>query len=168
MSDFDPLVQEIAWLLEEKKWRLTTAESCTGGLVSSILTELPGSSSWFERAFVTYSNQAKEDMLSVPKNLLEKHGAVSEVVAASMALGALAHSQSHIAVAITGIAGPAGGSVEKPVGTVCFGWALRDKDPAITVRKLFGGTRQEIRMAACYEALSGVFALLKDIPLNLH
>ncbi|MFT4059573.1 MAG: CinA family protein [Legionella sp.] len=161
MNTFNPLIQEIATLLKEKNWQLVTAESCTGGLVASFLTEIPGSSDWFERGFVTYSNLAKEEMLAVPSILLDEFGAVSEPVAASMALGALKHSAGQIAVSITGIAGPDGGSAEKPVGTVCFGWVAQGVN-AKTVRKQFHGGRQEIRLAACREALSGVLALLKD------
>lgn len=159
MSSLKQLINEIALILKKKRWQLVTAESCTGGLVASSLTEIPGSSLWFERGFVTYSNLAKEEMLSVSKQLIQDYGAVSEPVAAAMALGALKHSAGHIAVSITGIAGPDGGSLEKPVGTVCFAWALHNK-PVKTLRKQFTGSRQEIRMAACLEALSGILSLI--------
>ncbi|WP_133137297.1 CinA family protein [Legionella rowbothamii] len=160
------LILEIATLLQKKNWQLVTAESCTGGLVSGALTEIPGSSIWFERGFVTYSNQAKEEMLAVPKQLLLKYGAVSEPVAAAMVTGALQHSAGQIAVSVTGIAGPDGGSTEKPVGTVCFGWFAQDMSSAQTVRRQFSGTRHDIRLAACEEALTGVLSLLKNIPIN--
>ncbi|CAM4440134.1 MAG: Nicotinamide-nucleotide amidohydrolase PncC [Legionella sp.] len=160
------LILEIAILLKKMSWQLVTAESCTGGLVSGYLTEIPGSSIWFERGFVTYSNQAKEEMLAVPKQLLLEYGAVSELVAAAMATGAVHNSAGQIAVSVTGIAGPDGGSVDKPVGTVCFGWFAQGMRSAKTVRRQFSGTRHEIRLAACQEALTGVHSLLKNIPIN--
>lgn len=161
MSSFDKLIKEISAILKKRDWQLVTAESCTGGLIASYLTEIPGSSVWFERGFVTYSNLAKEELLSVPKQLIEKYGAVSEPVAQAMATGALQHSAGHIAVSVTGIAGPDGGSLEKPVGTVCFGWAARGMNPKIS-RKQFTGDRQDIRLAACQEALSGILSYLKN------
>lgn len=162
MSTFNSLVNDISFSLIEKNWRLATAESCTGGLVSGYLTELPGSSAWFERGFVTYSNLAKQEMLSVPKSLLDQYGAVSQQVAAAMATGALQHSNAHVSVSITGVAGPDGGSIEKPVGTVWFGWIVQGMDSAKTVKKQFTGSRQDIRVAACQEALSGILLLIKD------
>ncbi|HHF7373224.1 CinA family protein [Legionella bozemanae] len=161
MSSFDKLIKEISAILKKKNWQLVTAESCTGGLIASYLTEIAGSSVWFERGFVTYSNLAKEEQLSVPKQLIEKYGAVSESVAQAMATGALQHSAGHVAVSVTGIAGPDGGSLEKPVGTVCFGWAARDREPKI-LRKQFTGDRQDIRLAACQEALSGILSYIKN------
>src|SRR6187401_2663879 len=119
MSSFNTLIIEIAQYLKAHNWQLVTAESCTGGLVASCITEIPGSSLWFERGFVTYSNLAKQEMLGVPKKLIANYGAVSEEVASAMAVGALAHSKGHIALSVTGVAGPDGGSIEKPVGTVC-------------------------------------------------
>ena len=160
MSSFDALIKEIAAILKKKNWQLVTAESCTGGLIASYLTELPGSSIWFERGFVTYSNLSKEELLAVPKHLIEEYGAVSEPVALAMSTGALQHSVGQVAVAVTGIAGPAGGRIDKPVGTVCFGWAALGKKP-YTLRKQFSGNRQEIRLAACQEALLGVLSLIK-------
>lgn len=109
---------------------------------------------------MTYSNRAKEDLLSVPKQLIEKYGAVSEPVAQAMATGALHHSAGHIAVSVTGIAGPDGGSLEKPVGTVYLGWVARDRKPKV-VLKQFTGNRQTIRLAACQEALSGILSYIK-------
>ena len=106
-------------------WRIATAESCTGGLIAGAITDIAGSSGWFDRGFVTYSNDAKRDMLGVRADTLTRHGAVSEHTAREMAEGALAHSLADIAVAVTGIAGPGGGSATKPVGTVCFAWARR-------------------------------------------
>ncbi|MBI2786883.1 MAG: CinA family protein [Legionella longbeachae] len=155
MNSFQQLIKQIASVLKKHNWQLVTAESCTGGLIASLLTEVPGSSVWFERGFVTYSNLAKEEMLSVPRHLLEEYGAVSEPVAKAMAKGALQHSAAQIAVAVTGIAGPDGGSIDKPVGTVCLGWAALDRE-STTSRHQFIGNRQDIRLAACQEALSGI------------
>ncbi|HHT0592339.1 TPA: CinA family protein [Legionella anisa] len=160
MSSFDQLIIEISAILKKKNWQLVTAESCTGGLIASYLTEISGSSVWFERGFVTYSNLAKEELLSVPKQLIEEYGAVSEPVAQAMAIGALQHSAGHVAVSVTGIAGPDGGSLEKPVGTVCFGWAAQGMNPRI-LRKQFTGNRHDIRLAACQEALSGILSYIK-------
>lgn len=161
MSSFDKQIIELASILKKNNWQLVTAESCTGGLVASYLTEIPGSSIWFERGFVTYSNLAKEEQLSVPKHLIENYGAVSEPVAQAMATGALQHSAGQIAVAVTGIAGPDGGSVEKPVGTVCYGWVALGMMPK-TLEMRYPGNRQEIRLAACQDALSGIFSYLNS------
>lgn len=161
MSSFDKLIKEIAAILKKKSWQLVTAESCTGGLIASYLTEISGSSVWFERGFVTYSNLAKEELLSVSKELIEEYGAVSEPVAQAMATGALQHSAGDVAVSVTGIAGPDGGSFEKPVGTVCFSWAARGMSSKI-LRKQFTGDRQDIRLAACQEALSGILSYIKN------
>lgn len=157
MSSFDELIKKISFYLKNKNWQLVTAESCTGGLIASCITELPGSSVWFDRGFVTYSNAAKEEMLAVPKQLIETYGAVSEPVALAMATGALQHSAGHIAVSVTGIAGPDGGSREKPVGTVCLGWAACGMEPK-TLKKHFTGERQAIRLSACQEALLGILS----------
>ncbi|RUR13904.1 CinA family protein [Legionella sp. km772] len=154
------LLQELASVLKDLNWQLVTAESCTGGLIASSITDLPGSSAWFERGFITYSNLAKQEMLDVSEELIIQHGAVSKEVAGAMVTGALHHSVGQIALAVTGIAGPDGGSIEKPVGTVCFAWAIRDLAPQI-LKKRFQGTRQEIRLAAAYEALNGVLTLIK-------
>jgi nicotinamide-nucleotide amidase len=162
MNQCTTVIKEIAQLLKKTNWQLVTAESCTGGLIASQLTELPGSSVWFERGFVTYSNLAKEEMLAVPKKLIEQFGAVSEEVALAMVRGALKHSAGDIAVSVTGIAGPDGGSIEKPVGTVCFAWATRENS-AFSLTKRFKGTRQEIRLTSCEEALHGVFTMIKNI-----
>lgn len=160
MNSINSLVQQVAVQLTALKWQLACAESCTGGLVSAFITELPGSSSWFERGFVTYSNLAKQEMLAVSPELIAQHGAVSLDVASAMALGALKHSAAHIALSVTGIAGPDGGAPDKPVGTVCFAWATRAVMTAHTVKKQFTGSRQEIRLAACHQALEGILTLL--------
>ncbi|MBF9266417.1 CinA family protein, partial [Acidovorax cattleyae] len=112
----------LAQALAERGWMMATAESCTGGMIAGACTDLAGSSQWFERGFVTYSNTAKTELLGVPAALIDTHGAVSEPVARAMAEGALRHSRAHAALSVTGVAGPGGGSVAKPVGTVWFGW----------------------------------------------
>ncbi|KOO02812.1 CinA family protein [Vibrio nereis] len=131
---------------------LATAESCTGGGVSAAITEIAGSSEWFDRAFVTYSNSAKMEMLGVNVDTLESHGAVSEPVVKEMVLGVLANSQANIAVSISGIAGPGGGSEEKPVGTVCFGWADSNGWLKVATYHL-SGDRSQVRQQAVETAL---------------
>jgi nicotinamide-nucleotide amidase len=153
------IVQELARTLLKNKWHLTTAESCTGGLVAASITELAGSSEWFERGFVTYSNQAKSEDLDVSPHLIKEHGAVSDAVARAMALGAKQNSGSDIALSITGIAGPTGGSLEKPVGTVCFAWVLAN-NAIYSETKLFEGNRKTIREQACEFALQRLLELV--------
>lgn len=138
----------------ERGWMIATAESCTGGLVAAVLTEVPGSSAVVERGFVTYSNAAKATMLGVPMVLIESHGAVSEPVARAMAEGALAASEASVTVAVTGVAGPGGGSAAKPVGLVHFGLAAQGR-PTVHRRREFGDLgRSEVRWGAVDEALS--------------
>ncbi len=139
---------------------IATAESCTGGGVAEAITRIAGSSQWFDRSFVTYSNNAKTEMLDVQQQTLDEYGAVSEQTAREMALGALKHSHSDIVVSITGIAGPGGGSEEKPVGTVCFAWGDRIAE-IITATVLFKGDRQSIRMQSCMMALQGLIDLIQ-------
>jgi nicotinamide-nucleotide amidase len=139
--------------------RVATAESCTGGLVAAAITSVAGSSEWFERGFVTYSNDAKCELLGVPPKVIEAHGAVSEAVARAMADGALARSHADCTVSVTGIAGPGGGTVEKPVGMVCFGWTL-PMPPTVGTTRHFDGGRAGIRVAAVEAALSGLIELL--------
>ncbi len=133
--------------------KIATAESCTGGMVAGVLTEIAGSSDVVERGFVTYSNEAKAELLGVPMAMIEAHGAVSEPVARSMAEGALAHSRADVAVAVTGIAGPGGGSTAKPVGLVHFG-ALRRGGSTLHHREVFPGDRAEVRRLAAAKALA--------------
>lgn len=147
-------------LLARSEW-LTTAESCTGGWAAQCLTAIAGSSAWFERGFVTYSNAAKVDMLGVADTTLERHGAVSEATARAMAQGALAHSRADWAVAITGIAGPTGGSADKPVGTVCFAWAEKEGG-CEAERRHFGGDREAVRAQSVRHALAGLLARLEQ------
>jgi len=151
-------IERLATLLQDKGWMLATAESCTGGMIAAACTDMAGSSNWFERGFVTYSNEAKTEMLGVDAALIETHGAVSEVVARAMAFGAVRHSRAHVSVAVTGIAGPAGGSKEKPVGTVWFGYMVDGLLSSETKR--FDGDRAAVRAATVEHALAGLLARL--------
>ena len=139
------LAKNLGEQLKEKRWMLATAESCTGGLVAAAITDIPGSSAWFDRGFVTYANDAKVDLLSVSQYLLTNYGAVSLEVAKAMAEGALANSQAQVAVATTGVAGPDGGSRHKPVGTVCFALAIEHQETKV-FRYVFSGDRQAVRV----------------------
>jgi nicotinamide-nucleotide amidase len=149
------LATRLGGLLEGRGWRVSTAESCTGGLVAGAITDVAGSSAWFERGFVTYSNEAKAEMLGVRAETLRTHGAVSEATAREMVAGALERSTSDLVVAVTGIAGPSGGSQEKPVGLVCFAWARRGGTVECSTRR-FAGDRAAVREAAVVTALDGL------------
>jgi nicotinamide-nucleotide amidase len=151
------LAVELGAALAARGWRVATAESCTGGLVAGAITAVAGSSAWFDRGFVTYSNEAKVELLGVDPTVIAAQGAVSEATAARMAAGALARSRAMLAVAVTGIAGPDGGSAGKPVGTVCFGWAGRDAPPTAETRH-FAGDRAAVREATVAAALAGLAA----------
>jgi nicotinamide-nucleotide amidase len=153
------LAEKVAAALRARNAMLATAESCTGGWVSEVLTAIAGSSAWFERGFVTYSNAAKEEMLGVRAETLARHGAVSEPVAREMALGALAHSHATVALSVTGIAGPTGGTPEKPVGTVCFAWAASG-GAARAESCRFAGEREAVRRQSVERALEGILELL--------
>ena len=148
----------LADLMLKRHWMLATAESCTGGMIAAACTDLAGSSAWFERGFVTYSNEAKTDMLGVPAALIATHGAVSEPVSQAMASGALQHSKAQVALSVTGIAGPSGGSPDKPVGTVWFGWATPDGVWSEVQR--FDGDRAAVRTATLHHSLSRLVELL--------
>jgi nicotinamide-nucleotide amidase len=139
--------------LRARHLKLATAESCTGGLVAAAITDIAGSSDVFDRGFVTYSNEAKTEMLGVPSDLIAKHGAVSREVAEAMALGALAHSRADIAISVTGIAGPLGGSSEKPVGLVHFACARRGQLVAAIMKEFPASSREAVRTAARDRAL---------------
>ena len=152
--------------LQARGLMLAAAESCTGGGIGFAVTQIAGSSAWFDRGFVTYSNAAKQQQLGVPAAALRAHGAVSETVARAMALGALAHSAAQVAVAVTGIAGPGGGTPAKPVGTVWLAWALRRQAAefvVVTERHRFRGDRAAVRTRAIVVALDGLLRLL-DSP----
>ena len=153
------LATEVGAALKSHGMMLVTAESCTGGGVASAVTEIAGSSAWFDRGFVTYSNQAKMDMLGVSPSTLLRYGAVSEATVREMVAGALRHSQARIALAVSGIAGPGGGTTDKPVGTVWFAWGLKDGVMFSRLHQLVGD-RAEIRDQAVHIALSGVLELL--------
>lgn len=156
------LAQNIGVALSERGFMLTSAESCTGGWIGQTVTSVAGSSAWYDRGFITYSNQAKQQILGVQATTLAQHGAVSEQTAQEMALGALKMSEAQIAVAVTGIAGPDGGSKEKPVGMICFGWAVRH-GLAHSQTCLFSGDREAIRRQAVATALSGTLHLLNEL-----
>ena len=149
---------ELGNALTKKKFRIALAESCTGGLVCQHLTNIPGSSFWFDRGFVTYSNESKMELLKVSQTSLTKFGAVSKEIASEMALGALNASHADIALSITGIAGPSGWSIEKPIGTVFFAIAYQNK-VVFNVSKIFPGSRENIRESSCLFALNQVLAL---------
>jgi nicotinamide-nucleotide amidase len=158
------LMSDIANVLAVKLtalgWTMATAESCTGGLIAAQCTDWPGSSRWFDRGLVTYSNAAKTELLGVDSGLIETHGAVSDAVARAMALGAVYRTQARASVSVTGIAGPDGGSDAKPVGTVWFGWCIDGL--VYSECQLFTGDRQKVRQASSFHALSG---LVKRLPL---
>ncbi len=154
------LSEAVGAALLRHRLMLACAESCTGGWAAATVTAIAGSSNWFERGFVTYSNIAKQEMLGVPGETLAAHGAVSEETACAMAAGALAHSRAGIALAITGIAGPGGGSPGKPVGTVCFSWCSKGEAAQSETRR-FAGEREQVRRSAVIHALSGLLARLE-------
>jgi nicotinamide-nucleotide amidase len=159
MNNQERLCRQVAAALQQHRLILSTAESCTGGGVAHALTALPGSSAWFDSGFVTYSNAAKQAMLGVNAATLAAHGAVSLETAAEMADGAIRHQRAQIACSITGIAGPSGGSADKPVGTVCFGWALAGQDSVTAQHHLFGD-RERVREQAIGIALQGILSRL--------
>lgn len=156
----------MADLLQKKQWQLATAESCTGGLISAACTDLAGSSAWFERGFVTYSNAAKTELLGVDAALIAAHGAVSEEVARAMAQGAITHSCAQAAVAVTGVAGPSGGSADKPVGTVWFGFMVDGR--LGSELKHFDGDRAAVRAATVRHALAGLLARIEAAPASFR
>lgn len=149
------LATTVGQMLLHGHHQLACAESCTGGYIGKVITDIPGSSAWFERGFVTYTNQSKIGMLDVPADLINEHGAVSEATAKAMAAGVLRHSPADISLAVTGIAGPGGGSPDKPVGTVWFAWAVRHGELKAELRQ-FKGDRDAVRRQAVLHALQGV------------
>ncbi|HEX8606039.1 MAG TPA: CinA family protein [Pseudoduganella sp.] len=153
-TDINELAAQVGRVLQEKELLLVTAESCTGGGVSQAITEIAGSTGWFDCGFVCYSNASKTELLEVPAALIAQMGSVSEEVAAAMAQGALANSNAHLAVSTTGIAGPTGAVPGKPVGTVCFGWA--NGDTVHTERLVFSGDRRAVREQTVIHALQGL------------
>ena len=160
----DPLIQQLAVsvgaALRERGLLLVTAESCTGGGVGAAVTDIAGSSEWYERGFICYSNAAKQEMLGVQAATLERDGAVSEATVREMVAGALAASRAQVAVAVSGIAGPAGGTPEKPVGTVCLAWGRQGEPPRSETRR-YHGDRDAVRKQAVARALDGLLGLLR-------
>ncbi|MGZ8198275.1 MAG: CinA family protein [Burkholderiales bacterium] len=154
------LAERVGRALERRQLMLATAESCTGGWIAEAITMVPGSSGWFDRGFVTYTYISKREMLGVDGETLERHGAVSEDVVREMAKGTLAVSRAQAAVAVSGVAGPAGGTREKPVGTVCFAWALKDGLPR-TETQHFGGDREAVRRESVVHALAVLLEILE-------
>ena len=155
-SELFKLAEQLGRLLKANGKTIATAESCTGGWIAQVITEVPGSSTWFDRGFVTYSNAAKVQMLDVSPQTLEDYGAVSTETAAEMAAGVLAHSDADVAVAVTGIAGPDGGTPEKPVGTVFIAWAHKNGVSKV-VRKQWTGNRRQIREQTVKSAIEGMW-----------
>lgn len=155
------LAEKLGELLLKRHWRCAVAESCTGGSLSAAITDIPGCSQWFDRGFVVYTNQAKQDMLSVPEGVIVAHGAVSEPTVFAMAEGAIARSNANISAAISGVAGPGGGSQEKPVGTIWIAWCMQGQ---LTRARcyLFMGDRISIREQAVEAALDGLLKLCND------
>ncbi|MCW0504142.1 nicotinamide-nucleotide amidase [Aeromonas piscicola] len=159
-AEIEQIATELGLALSQRGWLAATAESCTGGGVATAITDIAGSSGWFDRGFVTYTNEAKQQMLGVSGESLAQHGAVSEAVVLEMARGALAHSSAAISVAISGIAGPGGATEDKPVGTVWFAWADRSgRHHSLLAR--FDGDRRQVRQQAVRQALAGLLALLR-------
>ena len=156
----NPLVPRLAAALLQRGWMLTTAESCTGGMIAAACTDLAGSSQWFERGLVTYSNQAKSDLLGVDSVLINQLGAVSEPVARAMASGARLRSRADASVAVTGVAGPGGGSADKPVGTVWFAWDIQGA--LVSELRHFDGDRAAVREATLRHALERLLSLLES------
>jgi nicotinamide-nucleotide amidase len=155
MPELKKLAIRVGETLQRRGWTAATAESCTGGWIAKCITDIAGSSAWFDRGFVTYSNTAKQEMLGVDAAMLEAGGAVSEATVAAMVRGALDHCQADIAVAVSGIAGPDGGRPDKPVGTVCFAWATRDGLQRVATVH-FEGDRETVRQQAVARALEGL------------
>jgi nicotinamide-nucleotide amidase len=155
------LAERVGRALEARKLMLATAESCTGGWIAEAITMVPGSSAWFERGFVTYTYIAKREMLGVRPETLEQHGAVSEPVVREMAVGALHASHAQVAVSVSGVAGPSGGSPEKPVGMVCFGWATTEAPVRVETRH-FPGDREAVRRQSVLHALAVVLEMLEE------
>jgi len=153
------LAETVGRALLSRGWMLASAESCTGGWISAMVTAVPGSSAWFDRGFVTYANEAKRELLGVRAETLSRHGAVSEAVVREMAAGALARSRAQAALAVSGVAGPGGGAPDKPVGTVWLAWAL-DSGGVTAGKYAFDGDREAVRRQAVQAALTGLLARL--------
>ena len=162
-AELASLSGQLGRICQQHGLTVATAESCTGGWVAQVITHTAGSSAWFDRGFVTYANAAKTDMLGVRSITIETFGAVSLETAGEMAAGALKYSNALISLSITGIAGPTGGSAEKPVGTVCFGWCRKGEPPRCE-RRQFDGDRESIRKQAVIHALTGLIERARNMP----
>lgn len=165
-KELEDLSARVGAALLERKLMLACAESCTGGWVSAVVTATSGSSQWFERGFVTYSNAAKQELLGVKADTLRRNGAVSEAVVREMAAGALRRSHAQVALAISGVAGPSGGSPDKPVGTVCFAWVLEGGGPTTETQR-FSGDREAVRRQSVVHALRGLLRMLSEASANI-
>jgi nicotinamide-nucleotide amidase len=160
MNEIYSLAEQVGRVLQTRGLLLATAESCTGGGIGQAITDIAGSSEWFECGFITYSNASKTELLEVPAALIAQFGSVSEEVAGAMAEGALANSNAHVALSTTGIAGPGGAVPGKPVGTVCFGWSMDDH--TFTERLVYSGDRQAVRQQTVAHALKGLLRFLEQ------
>jgi nicotinamide-nucleotide amidase len=161
MPELQQLAEQLGDALLRRGWKVAVAESCTGGWVAKCLTDIPGSSAWFDRGFVTYSNAAKREMLGVSAETLDTAGAVSESTVLAMAAGALAHSEADLALAISGIAGPGGAVPGKPVGTVCFAWTVKDEFKQVDTQ-YFSGDREAVRRQSVVHGLRGLIDVLAN------
>lgn len=159
--ELEAIAQKIGNELKARNLTLTSAESCTGGWVGQVVTSVPGSSHWYDRGFITYTNQSKRELLGVSTDVLARFGAVSEQAARAMADGALQNSRARVSLAVTGIAGPGGGTAEKPVGLVCFAWAGNNRD-TLSSRRQFEGDRESVRRQAVELALTGLLDFIAD------
>src|SRR5262245_19282421 len=153
------LAARLGRTLKRRELMIATAESCTGGWIGQAITMVPGSSEWFDRGFITYTYSSKEEMLGVSRRTLARHGAVSEQVVREMARGALSRSHAHVAVAISGVAGPSGGTPDKPVGTVCIAWAMK-RGPLVVETKRFRGDRDDVRRRSVAYVLHGALKII--------
>ena len=165
MDTLEALAEQVGAALKARGWMLATAESCTGGWVGEVVTSVAGSSLWFDRGFITYTNQSKQEMLGVSEKTLAEFGAVSEPTVSEMAAGALKHSHADITLAISGIAGPGGATPGKPVGMVCMAWATRNGAGQSTTRH-FAGDRTEVRRQAVVAVLQGILGLIDEHPVT--
>lgn len=160
LSDFQKVAIAVGEALKKKSWKLVTAESCTGGLIAAVVTSIAGSSDWFDRGFVTYSNEAKQEVLGVTPQILSNFGAVSEQTAQAMVKGALSHSHAQVGISVTGIAGPTGEAEKKPVGMVCFAWLMNGK--LVSEAQYFQGDRTSIRTQTVNWGLARLVKLIDE------
>jgi nicotinamide-nucleotide amidase len=159
----EALAGRVGEALKARNLLISTAESCTGGWIGEVLTAIAGSSNYYERGFITYSNESKQEVLGVPEQTITQHGAVSEETVRAMAAGAIARSRAQVALSVSGVAGPGGGSAHNPVGTVCFGWAVRDGAPQ-SARRRFDGDRESVRRQSVAFALQGLLERIESLP----